>query len=142
MACAPPTRYTASTPAMWAAARMAAGTLPSARGGGVECGAIRRLEALGSRGQVLTRHLEGFGFLRRPTVEPPAVIAQRRIPLRGHPRADLGHVRSLLRELGEIKPPPRKRRVEPGSDVKSLNRHQPHPLELAPPSPGPCPSAF
>src|SRR5438094_6900673 len=33
IACAPPTRYTASTPARCAAARIAAGTLPSGRGG-------------------------------------------------------------------------------------------------------------
>src|SRR3989442_15380672 len=33
IACAPPNRYTESTPAIWAAARMGVGTVPSGRGG-------------------------------------------------------------------------------------------------------------
>ena len=73
--------------------------IPDPLGRELEGGAIGGLEALGGGGEVLTRDLEGFGLLRRPAIEPLAVIPQRGVAFRRHPRADLGDSRPLFCEL-------------------------------------------
>src|SRR5207245_10196056 len=105
----------------------------------LERGAIGGLKALDGCSEVLTRHLERFGFLRRPAIEAAAIIAQRGIAFRGHARAYLSNISALLRELRQIQPPSRQGRADPRTHVESLNRHPPQPREGAPPSPAPHP---
>ena len=103
----------------------------------LEGGAIGRRKPPSRRLELARRHLERFRRARRPAVEPQPVLAQRGVALGSHARADLLHGHPLLRELRQVEPPARPRRVQPRRGVEPLNRQRTPPRAAARPSPAP-----
>ena len=80
-------------------------------------------QALASGLQRGAPHRKRLALGGRPAVEPAPVLAQRGIPLCGHPGHDLLHHGPFFAQAGEVEPPPRKRAVQPVTDAIAPNRH-------------------
>ena len=108
----------------------------------LEGGPVCRWQTVGRRRHIVVRHLERLTRLRRPPIESTAELAQRLVALGQHPSADFGHGLAFFRELRQVEPPPRQRRVQPRADVEPSNRHWQMPLAFLPPLTAPPRYAF
>src|SRR5207302_1635955 len=105
---------------MCAAARIAGGTVPSALGGVARTTSFTPATRAG---MAVIRTVDGYA------ARPPGAYS--------HARADLLHGHPLLRELRQVEPPARPRRVQPRRGVEPLNRQRTPPRAAAQPSPAP-----